>query len=311
MTFDAAGFVSSGQIWVPDNIEQTIGLLQPGGCDRLRKLLGHELGHGMGLDHGFGSIMQEGDTGLPYWGLDLLPNGPTHCDRDAENWARTFQGPDGTGGGLEYCNTNTYTDSHGCPCGAFFTYIPPYTGQNHKPIVHVKWPPSGLYAPFGGTLDLHSDDVDGRVWRVDYLVNGSYLLTTTTPPFGIPFNVGPGSYTIEAAAYDNAQEYTISAPNQINVCGSPPPAPGWLAHTVNTPYVHLWWPNPAPGWVSHYAIEAGSSPGLANLGTWQTANLHLDVGRVGPGTYWVRVRVRAANPCGWSTPSADIRVVVP
>ncbi len=300
-------------IQLPNNLATTAGFGFSGGCERIMVVLAHEIGHGyIGAPHSPGSIMQGSNKDLQWGGLDLLPFGPTLCDRDAEKRARTTPGEMNVDV-VYLCNDETYTDEHGCPCGAFLSSAS-YTGYNRKPVGHIQWPQSGVYAPFSGNLDMHAADPDGNVWRVDYRLNGQALLTTTTPPFGFPFNVGPGAYSIDAVMYDTVNEYTITAPRQINVCGGPPPAPatpGYWNYGGGT--IQVYWANPAPspppGFVTMFQLEAGTYPGGANAGVWQIGALNHTVYGVAPGTYYARVR--AYNPCGWSAPSPDITVVVP
>lgn len=320
---DPAGFTIGGAIQIPWNIMATAGFEEEGGCSRIMKVAAHELGHGFfgdGNVHQWGSIMQQSNNFDMWGGLDYLPLGPTYCDRQNEKFARTYEDGSGTQGGgdladaVEPCNESSYTDSHGCPCGAFLMSIPnPYTGYNHKPFGHIEWPKAGVYAPFSGNLQMHATDVDGWVNRVDYSINGSPLLTTTTPDFGFPFSVTPGSYSIGVVLYDTADEYTILPPVQVNVCGGPPPQVGLPSYIISGSTVYFWWTNPSPDWTTLFQFEAGTYPGGTDAGLWHVApaptTVYHTVLGVPSGTYYVRVR--AYNPCGFGAPSYETTVVVP
>jgi predicted phage tail protein len=93
-------------------------------------------------------------------------------------------------------------------------------------------------------------------------------------------------------------------------CTAAPAAPTGLAASVAGSTVSLRW-SASGGSPQSYVLEAGSSPGLANLA-------RLDLGQPGTtftatnvvsGTYYVRVK--AMNACGASHPSNEIVVVVP
>ena len=97
--------------------------------------------------------------------------------------------------------------------------------------------------------------------------------------------------------------FTIGAPDAL------PAAPTNLAAAVNGNTASLSWTAPA-GPVTGYVLEAGTSAGLANLGTLRIgATPSLVVPGVPAGTYVLRVR--AITSAGSGAPSADVVVVVP
>jgi len=71
-----------------------------------------------------------------------------------------------------------------------------------------------------------------------------------------------------------------------------------------------WAANTAGPKATNYVIEAGSSPGLDNLGFLKTgdASPFLVVPGVPDGSYWVQIR--SASAAGWGPPSTPILVVV-
>lgn len=113
-----------------------------------------------------------------------------------------------------------------------------------------------------------------------YTPDGTYI------PWGTSTCVSPGS-------------------NQVQ---QPPLEPLGLGASVSGSTVHVWWAAP-PGPVADYVLEAGTSPGMANVGTYYlNSTPSTTFYGVGPGTYYVRVRAR--NNGGTSPPSAEFTIVV-
>jgi hypothetical protein len=64
-----------------------------------------------------------------------------------------------------------------------------------------------------------------------------------------------------------------------------------------------------PGNATHFELEAGTAPGLRNIGVFQVAGTRFLVQNAPPGRY--HVRVRAINDVGRSLPSNEVVIVVP
>jgi hypothetical protein len=92
--------------------------------------------------------------------------------------------------------------------------------------------------------------------------------------------------------------------NLVRLTESSPPLN--IARNATGNRVALTW-SPSPA--TRYEIQAGSAPGLTNIGTFSVTDPHLTVDGVPPGVYYVRVR--AVNVVGKSAPSQELRVVVP
>ena len=260
----------------------------------------------------------------------LTSTNPSECEKDAVyNFSQTPPPgvPNGApgGGGVASCpwgtgcNGNDYFpcevgyqyDRWTGWCWKYGEYPPIDPGPNVKPMIDITWPPhESLYAaPFGGTLTSRMIDPDGRVWRVDYYVNGSGPIHSTTDhPFSWTVGgVTPGTYDVQAVAYDSSQEYTISSTTRINICG-PPAAPTGLWGYSAGGWVYLHW-NAVPG-AAGYQVEAGTAPGLANLGAWGIGAASWATPAPPSGTYYVRVRTNHSI-CGLGPPSADVPLTVP
>ncbi len=97
--------------------------------------------------------------------------------------------------------------------------------------------------------------------------------------------------------------FTMGAPDPL------PAAPTNLAATITGQTVSLSWTGPAAP-ITGYLVEAGTAPGLANLGALRLGPASSVVlPGVPSGAY--TVRVRAVTSAGSGAPSADIIVVVP
>ncbi|MEZ5420750.1 MAG: fibronectin type III domain-containing protein [Vicinamibacterales bacterium] len=88
-----------------------------------------------------------------------------------------------------------------------------------------------------------------------------------------------------------------------------PGAPTGLAAAVAGSTVTLTWSAATTGGSStSYLVEAGTAPGLSDLGVVSSAAATLTVPAVPDGTY--SVRVRAMGPAGTSPPGPDLTVIV-
>ncbi|MCX6551112.1 MAG: S8 family serine peptidase [Acidobacteria bacterium] len=116
---------------------------------------------------------------------------------------------------------------------------------------------------------------------------------------------GSGSTYPEIRTYDTAVLlYTGGG-------GSAPGAPGGLTASSSGSNIVLSWNAPSSGGApTGYIIEAGSSPGLANLANFSTGSTatSFSAGGVGAGTYYCRVK--ASNGSGTSGPSNEATLVV-
>lgn len=88
-----------------------------------------------------------------------------------------------------------------------------------------------------------------------------------------------------------------------------PSTPGALTYSVSAGEVRLDW-GAAAGNATTYVLEAGTRPGVMDIGAVATGNLDTSFTTVAPrGTYVIRVR--AANAFGVSPPTNEVTVVVP
>jgi hypothetical protein len=120
----------------------------------------------------------------------------------------------------------------------------------------------------------------------------------------------PRSFVAEPPADEmrGAVHLPAAASARVTANAGSAPAPPSLTSQVSGSTVTLSWSVSANA--TAYIIEAGSSPGaanLANFSTGSTSTVYLASG-VGPGSYYVRVR--AANADGVSAPSNEVVAIV-
>ena len=88
-----------------------------------------------------------------------------------------------------------------------------------------------------------------------------------------------------------------------------PSAPAKVAYVVEGRTLTLTWNAPASSEALSYRVEFGDAPGSTYLGTADTGNGRTSYSKpLDPGVYFVRVR--AANACGGSEPSSELRVEI-
>lgn len=125
--------------------------------------------------------------------------------------------------------------------------------------------------------------------------------------------IAAGTYDVRVRARNAGG--TSEASNEIVVtvgtAGCSPSAPSGLAGSVSGSSVTLNWTPTGQCPATTYVIEAGSSPGAADLANFQTGNAmpSFFASRLPAGRYYVRVR--AATRDGTSAASNEIVVVVP
>ncbi len=132
-----------------------------------------------------------------------------------------------------------------------------------------------------------------------------------SPRMLVATNVVAGTYFVRVRATSGSLE---SAPsNEVTVavgavCSAAPGSPGSLSASVTGTAVQLAW-GVSAGHVSSYILEAGSSPGGIDAGSFDLGTTtSYFASSVPAGTYYVRVKAR--NACGISAPSSETVVTV-
>ncbi len=166
--------------------------------------------------------------------------------------------------------------------------------------VALAWSPGAAPAPLGYVLEAGSEPGLSDL--------GRFPVGLATQ---VAAGVAPGSYALRVRAIGASgegppsSEWLFTTPST----SAPPGAPSALVGAVAGTVVTLGW-NAAAGNATTYVVEAGTAPGLSNLGVLPLGSLDTSVaGAVPAGTYYFRMR--AANAFGSSAPSNEIVLVVP
>ena len=169
---------------------------------------------------------------------------------------------------------------------------------------------------------FYADCVQGKVWSVGLTVDPVSGEATAsgnvehTGEMGGPFNC-VSSFARDTAGelYFTSFDYLNGGPGTGRVyliepgAPAPPGVPVGLGATVTGSTVSIAWNAPATGTSpTGYLLEAGTSPGLTNIGVFPTAAPGLAVGGVPTGQYFVRVR--ATNAAGTSAATTDLTINV-
>lgn len=94
------------------------------------------------------------------------------------------------------------------------------TVANAPPTVSISSPPSGsqFTAPASINFAVSANDANGSVTQVQYFANGSFIGSSSSAPFGLPWaNVSAGSYTVFARGTDNEGAQRDSAAISLTV----------------------------------------------------------------------------------------------
>jgi alpha-tubulin suppressor-like RCC1 family protein len=151
----------------------------------------------------------EGDTISYDWnfndGTTASGSNPVHAYGTAGNYTVVVTISDGNGG------LTTETISVGIT-----TPLP----SNASPNVSLTAPANGSrYAtPAAIAMTATATDTDGTIAKVEFYQGTTLLTTDTTAPYGYAWsNVGVGTYTLTAKAYDNKGLDAVSAPVTVTV----------------------------------------------------------------------------------------------
>lgn len=262
------------------------GALKSGTADGrtydFRRVALHESGHALGLDHpddhgqSVSAIMHSTTSNVDSLTIDDI-----------------------TGVQVLYAGTTTVTvTAPGAPSGM--------TASASGSTVTLRWT-----APTtGGTPTSYIIEAGSSPGATN-LANFSTGSTATSFSSS---GVGSGVYYVRVRASNSAGTSAASSDAVLTVgsgCTSGPAAPSGLRIVSNVGgTVVLAWTASASGTPTTYIVEAGSSPGGANLansdlGGTSTSLTALNVGR---GTYYVRIRGK--NACGVGSASNEIVLVV-
>ena len=140
---------------------------------------------------------------------------------------------------------------------------------------------------------------------------------TTTSGFGTLTPTGPLSVNFSGCLARAASNCFSSGPVNVPTAGATatiaPAAPSNFSASASGSTVTLHWSAPSSGdAVTSYVIEAGSSPGLANLANFWTltTSTTFSASGVAAGTYYVRIRATNSGFAGGGTSDASNEAVL-
>jgi hypothetical protein len=166
-------------------------------------------------------------------------------------------------------------------------------------LVSLSWqpPPTGVPTAYL----LHVGTAPGAA----NLFAGSAGLTTA-----VSAPLPTGVYYARVYATNGAGTGPASSEVMVSVGTSPPPgAPQGLAGAVSGSTVSVAWAPPLSGGeVTSYVAQVGTSPGAANVLNAAVGPITAASGRLGPGTYYIRVL--AQNAAGLGAASNEIALTV-
>lgn len=118
-----------------------------------------------------------------------------------------------------------------------------------------------------------------------------------------------GTFYLRVQAKNAFGTSAPSAELRVDVQPQPPNAPVATFATVTGRVAHVEWRPPVGGWpATSYLLDAGTAPGLTNIGTLPVNGTSFDA-TVPPGRYYVRIR--AVNAYGASGPGDEVVIDVP
>ncbi len=164
--------------------------------------------------------------------------------------------------------------------------------------VALQWtPPPGAVSHYVLEAGTHPGGTNLAVLTV-----AGTSLVSPPLPFGRYFVRVRAISPVGAGPASNEVEFDI-------VPALAPGPPTGLAAVVTGRTVTLSWQGPQAAGALRYTIEAGSAPGMANIGVALIgSNTTVAVPNVPPGVYYVRVRAQGDGGAGPPSNEVDVRV---
>lgn len=228
-------------------------------------------------------------AGRLYAGQEYDPDAAEPTTR-ATRWGKVVADAQGLVHLLDDGTVEYYPALPGNPPGP-----PVLTATSFGNTVSIAWTPDAS-AGVPSSYTLYAGNAPGV-----YNLAAIPLRGTTT----FSANVPTGLYYLSVVARNGYGTSAFS--NEVAVqagCVTAPPAPASIGYTKAGGTVSIAWAA-APTAIS-YQLEAGTTPGTANLGTIPLGNVTRLTTGAPLGTYYVRVR--ALNACGVGAASSEIAV---
>jgi len=180
------------------------------------------------------------------------------------------------------------------------------------PRVTLRWSPGA-----GDLAALVAPPPVGGTAATSYVVSASLTpggpavatFETASPDPTWSIDAPPGTFWVRVAGRNQFGTSTPSAAVAVQVSPSAPEPPSATRVVVTSGVVRIEWQAPPRGWpATSYLLEAGSAPGLSDIGTLPRSVTSFQAA-VPPGRYVVRVR--AVNASGAGVPGDEVIVDVP
>ncbi|MGE0593034.1 MAG: Ig-like domain-containing protein [Vicinamibacterales bacterium] len=189
------------------------------------------------------------------------------------------------------------------------------SSSNLPPVVSLAANASAYEAPASINLRANASDADGTISRVDFFANGALILSDFNSSYRATWqDVGPGTHTLTARAWDNAGGSTLSAPVVVTVSGG--------STTNAPPVVAMTAPVAGSSLESPASVTLGASATDAD-GTVVEVQFFVNGSMVGwaasapyaipwspPATGTYSIRATARDDDGETTASATIQVTI-
>ncbi len=207
-----------------------------------------------------------------------------------------------------YSVTARATDNH----AASTTSSPVSVVVNALPAVSLASSTSAAQAPASFTLSATASDPDGTIAKVEFYNGAALVGAVATAPFAFTWtNVGAGTYSVTAHAYDNRNATANSAALTL-VVGSaaqavavtPPNLTGAVAGSLSGSA------SVTPGGASHYTIPLVVPPGTAGLAPTVSLDYSSEAGMSLLGNGWSIGGLSAITRCGKTIVQDGVRTVV-
>lgn len=178
--------------------------------------------------------------------------------------------------------------------------------------VRLQWSPGA-----GDLAPLVSPPAPGGTAATSHIVLASVApggppaaqIDTASADTSFPIAAPTGTFYVRVQAKNAFGTSAPSVEVRVDVQPQAPNPPLATIASVSGGVVHIEWQAPPLGWAAtSYRLEAGTAPGLANIGTLPVNGLSFDA-PVPPGRYYVRVR--GVNAYGASGPGDEVVIDVP
>ncbi len=188
-------------------------------------------------------------------------------------------------------------------------------GGNNPPTVSITSPADGstFTAPASITINATASDADGSIAKVEFFNGNTLLGTDTTAPYSYNWsNVGAGSYSITAKAYDDKGATAIAGAVNITITD---PVNELPVVSISSPTNGATFTAPAIITINATATDADGSiakveffNGNVLLGTDTTAPYSYNWSNVGAGSY--SITAKAYDDKGATATSTAVNLTV-